>query len=891
MTARAHWRFRGGEAPHLSPALIKAAGDSRILARLLLNRGLQTPQAMRAFLDMDAYAPTDPAQLPDFAPALARLRQAIDGGEAILVFGDFDVDGQTGTAIFTDTLRHLGANFSAYIPDRASEGHGLNATALCRLVSARGLKLVVTTDTGITNFKEVSLLRGLGVDTIVTDHHDPPEQIPPAVANVNPKLLQDAQHPLYHMCGAGVAYKLCQALLSSYEQADFAETLLDLAALGTVVDMMPLLQENRWLVWRGLQVMNANRRPGIAALLAQAGASPEASVTSETLGFTIGPRLNAVGRLERADEAVELLTSADPERCRIIAARFEALNRKRQELCERTVLDAERYVVSHGALDGQRALILANADWHPGIIGLAATRLKEKFSVPVFLLIPDAAKREARCSARSIDGFPLMERLSELSHYFLHAGGHAGAGGFALPLDRLEAFKNDLYALAARTITDEMLRPTLEVDERLDWEHLTPGLITIIDRMRPFGQANPSPLFLVENIAIAGQKTLGESGDHLKLILAPSDAPSRTGPPAPNQQNRIEGLIWGFGRSGAGARLDASHPWSLVASAEQNDWRGQQRLQLIIRDYAPAGSTDARAQRSQSAAIAPNAEGPPAQRNGHERNASSQSPAVTAPARAQTEKMSAQEEEGPTIWLDHRSREGVESFVGQLMLPLQEGRSVALYHEGRAPQIPFLDEGILCGRETLRAAQELVFWDLPPDPATFRHVMESVQPSMVHLVGGKYQSAPVFPPARDLARLTAMAIRHLAGERPGDPIALSTPELAQRLATTPAVIVGAVALLARLNQLVVAPLGEDGPKTLSLQALPTLDPASIPEGDTLTSLLEYHALRHSLSQVSRYRHWLLSAPMEAIKTLGPLAPDLFSLAAREPAQTVSAARA
>lgn len=879
--SRARWVFRGEEQAAIRPECVKAADGSHLLARLLVNRGLHSAQAITQFLALEHYTPGDPGDLPDLAPALQRLRHAIDQQEPILIFGDFDVDGQTGTAIWLETLTHLGANVSTYIPDRASEGHGLNATALCRLVSARCLKLVITTDTGITNFTEVSLLRGLGVDTIITDHHDLPDQLPPALANINPKRFSDPTHPMAAMCGAGVAYKVCLALLASYDQAGFADTLLDLVALGTVVDMMPLLQENRWLVWRGLQVMNAARRPGLAALLAQAGAPPDGEMTSETLGFTLGPRLNAVGRMERADEAVELLTSRDPERCRVLAAKFEALNRKRQELCEQTVLDAERHVAAHGGLDGKRVLILANADWHPGIIGLAATRLKEKFNVPVFLLIPDTAKGEIRCSARSIEGFPLMERLSALQAYFLHAGGHAGAGGFALKLERYDAFRRDLEALAARHVDDDMMRPTLTVDNRLDWDHLTPGLVDLINRMRPFGQANPAPLFALENLAITAQKPLGDTGDHLKLILAPAANGSGV------RHETREGIIWGFSRQANGTgRLDASVPWSLVVSAEQNHWRGETRLQLIIKDYAKTPTASG----GSSVTTAPIT-----RRVETTRPQVDPAPVLPAPQTAAAvlpppERVMTQpsarsailpnDDEAGVIWIDHRSRDSVETFVGQLMLPLQDGRSVALYHEGRPPQIPFLQEAIVCSRTTLRAADELIFWDLPPDPATMAQVMTSVQPSLVHLVGGKYQTAPVFPPARDLIRLVAMAIRHMAADTPeGVLVTLSLPELAWRLATTPTVILHAVLVLEALDGITLAPLAGDAPQTIRLHADAALDPATIPETAALSPLLTYHALRQALLQVSRYRDWLLSAPLEAIKTAWPLMPDLFSLAA------------
>ncbi len=823
------WRYRGVENPELSSELLQAAENSALLARLLYNRGITTPEKVREFLDLKSYQPTSGLELPDIESGLERIIKALDNDEPILIYGDFDVDGQTGTAILYATLQHLNARVSYYIPDRATEGHGLNTTALCRLVSSRKLRLVITTDTGITDFNEVSLLKGLGVDTIVTDHHDLPENLPPAVANINPKILEDSEHPLYSMCGAGVAFKFCEELLMLRGDFDFAETLLDIAAIGTVVDMMPLVKENRWLVWRGCQRLNQVKRPGIKALLEQAGTPPEKPITSETLGFTIGPRLNALGRLERADDGVELLTTNDPERARIIAAHLEALNRRRQDMCEQTLIEAERYLSSHGGLNNHRVIILASPDWHPGIIGLVATRLKEKYGVPVFMMLVDKEKGEVRCSARSIEGFHLHQQMDKLSDYFLHFGGHAGAGGFALKLERLEAFKAALYKLAEQEITDEQMCPILDVDARLNWGQLTPGLIEMVESLQPVGQANPSPRFVLENVAITAQRALGDSGKHLKLILDEYDD-------SPNKKKQvprpIEGLIWNYNRE---EKLDQTSPVSFVVVPELNTFRNQSKVQLIIQDYLLSGNAAKKSERkgAESTSVKPS--------DSAARLSPSNSSAIT--------------------WIDHRNREGVDTFIGQLMLPLQEGRSIALYNEGRPPDIAFLDPSILCTRETLATTDELILWDLPPDPVSFQKLMTIAQPRTLHLVGGKYQQVPVFTPGRDFLKVIYQMLRKTQ-ETP-DSRLLDVTSFSKTLATTPDVIISGLILLNRMG-LVSLRLPEGKEKTQGPLVEVTLNPPNGKKQD-VHDYLEFIAFEKSLNVVGAFRDFLLTTPLDTIK--------------------------
>lgn len=873
------WQFRGDSSAtgqSFPQEVLDAAEGSPLLARLLANRGVTTPTDIRAFLNMENYQPTSAWELPDIQPAVDRILKAIEAKEHILIYGDFDVDGITGTSVLYETFKkHLGANVSFYIPDRATEGHGLHSAALIRLTSARQVKLVITTDTGITNFSEVSLLNGLGVDTIVTDHHALPENLPPAVANINAQRL-DSKHPLNPVCGAGVAYKLCEILLEkclpAEQAAQAAENLLDIVAVGTVVDMVPLIQENRYLVYRGLQVLNRRQRPGFQELLEQAGAKVDAPITSETLGFTIGPRLNALGRLERADQGVELITSTDPERIRIIAAHLEFLNRRRRELCDQTFLEAESHLQKTGGLGDNRAIILASPDWNPGIIGIVASRLIEKYNVPVFMMVVDQDKAEVRCSARSIPGFNLHDELLALEHYFLGFGGHAGAGGFALKLERLEGFKRDLYAICNRTITDEQMRPIIEVDAKLEWSQVNPHLIALVDRLAPFGMNNPSPKFVLANVNVAAQRYMGEDERHLKLVLA--NGPGRnseTNPP-------LEGIIWNFGRK---ERFDARSPYSFVVVPGLNTFNNVTKVQLIIEDYLTPDSAKLATQRVDAPAI----ERPvtSSTRVSADKSTPATNKQVAVPTAGSESDLEEPAPEGGIQWIDHRSRESVEVFMGQLMLPLQDKRNVLIYHEGKKPEIPFLDERLLCGRLQLRPADELILLDLPPSLADFRTVLETVKPEVIHLVGGKYQAVPVYPSEQNYLKLIVQLLR-----REGDSLTLDTEQFAPQLAATTAVVTQGLILLERLGMLEIRLAEPGNAQKLNVRLLPQ----NASKEQDITQRLEYVAFQQALKEVGKFRGWLLKSPLDTIKatlssSLVSTLPDLMAGSASSSANSAS----
>ncbi|MDX2084125.1 MAG: single-stranded-DNA-specific exonuclease RecJ [Candidatus Melainabacteria bacterium] len=900
------WRFRGDPAFRPSAAQVEAAGGSALVAKLLIQRGVQTPEAMRQFLNGPSAGLSSGLELPDAEQAVARILEAREKEEPVLIYGDFDVDGQTGTSIFYQTLKHLGMKVSYYVPDRVTEGHGLHTAALCRLVSSRQLKLVITTDTGITNFTEISLLNGLGVDTVITDHHALPENLPPAVASVNPQRLP-ADHPLAFLCGAGVAYKVCELLLEATgEDASLPpEDLLDLVAVGTVADLVPLQRENRALVRQGLEVLNRRQRAGLRHILAQAAVAPETPLTSETVGFTIGPRLNAIGRLANATEAVELLTTTDEARAEALAARLEQLNRKRKDLCDQTFLEAEQFLSMSGGLAGRKSIVLASPDWLPGIVGIVASRLIDKYHVPTLLMTVDEAAQVAKCSARSIPDFHLHDALSELSGYFLNFGGHAGAAGFSLPLAKLEAFKADWYRLTNAQITDAQTVPLAWVDDTLSWSQLTPQLIDLLEAMAPFGQENPSPKFMLERVTLGAQRLLGDSGRHLKLVLLPPDDASKP----------IDALLWNHGLDSGG--LDAQHRYDLLVSVERNTYgKPVNPVRLVVDHWrqspvagqAPLMNTATNTVTSTVQVSRPPAASlpiSPSSLSSPSRPAAAGGPSqASAPTSTTATAQPLGLSEGPQ-WVDHRRREDLSTFVSQLLLPTATSQTMVLFHEGRAPAIPFLDPQWVRARHQLQPAEALIFWDLPPDEATLRHILKQVQPTVVHWAGGKYHTVPLFPQPKDFIRLIYQATRPQAVNiQEGGEVLLQPARLATTLGTTPSVILAGLVLLQQMGHLQCSLPEAAVPLSASAAETALLVRRCAPEADLKTALATTTAteatgaatllFRQALGQVSQFRSWLLQTPLQHVQHMALLEDpwlETYAIAASVLDSTLDSAQA
>jgi len=544
-------------------------GLSPLIVQLLYNRGLSTPYEVQAFLKGD-WPEDNPFRLKGMNVAATRLRQAIRQREPIAVYGDFDADGVTATALLVETLSALGAQAEPYIPHRVDEGYGLNKGAL-RELAQKGIKVVVTVDCGIRSIAEVSYGRRLGLDIIVTDHHSPGGELPPATAAINPKQA-DCRYPFKELAGVGLAFKLAQALLRANRQTPVArgkvdldeEDLLDLVALGTVTDLAPLLGENRALVRRGLEKLNQPQRLGLQALISQAGVRP-GQITATTIGYVLGPRLNAAGRLDTAMASYNLLTSPSPAEAKSLALELEEVNRERQRLTVDTLQRAREQVLAMG--EEERLFLVAAEDYPQGIVGLVAQRLTEEFYRPS--VVVELGPERSRGSARSILEFNITAALDQCSDLLVRYGGHAAAAGFTVSNANLELLQQRLRRIAMHQLEGLELLPTLSIDAEVDLSEMNWATHALLEQLEPFGYANPVPLFLSREVVVRDARVVGE--DHLKMTLSDGRA------------------VWdaiAFRQGGWAGKLPCRI--DVVYTLEVNEWNEEKRLQLNVKDLRPS---------------------------------------------------------------------------------------------------------------------------------------------------------------------------------------------------------------------------------------------------------------------------------------------------------------
>ncbi|MFT9076823.1 single-stranded-DNA-specific exonuclease RecJ [Ethanoligenens sp.] len=536
---------------------LQDAGCSPVLSKLLALRGFADAADAQLFLECAGIL-HDPLEMADMALAAQRVRQALAAGETIAVYGDYDVDGVTASALLTDYLRAKGADVMVYLPERESEGYGLNTRALEQL-HACGATLCITVDTGISALEEAKAAQGLGLDLIVTDHHEPRAQLPEAFAVVDPKR-PDCPYPFKGLAGVGVAFKLACAV----EGANSGETLLarygDLVCLGTVADVVPLVDENRLLVKRGLDVLAHSERIGLAALLAQAGADkrvPDASL----LAFTAAPRINAAGRMDSALPALELLLTGSPARAETLATHLCACNdaRKREE--HRILGEAEQ-ILQHEDLLRNRVLIVAGEGWANGVIGIVAARLAERFERPA-MVISFEKDGIGRASCRSFEGFALHEALGACADLLEKYGGHALAAGFSIRQENLSAFRSAIDTVAAGCD----IRPALRLDCSLAAAELTISAAEECARLEPCGAGNPAPLFYLEDVLLTGVCPLS-GGKHLRLSC---------------QMGGQEFNAVLFGADKTGRTFARGDVLDLAVELTVNEWRGRRSLSVLVR--------------------------------------------------------------------------------------------------------------------------------------------------------------------------------------------------------------------------------------------------------------------------------------------------------------------
>jgi single-stranded-DNA-specific exonuclease len=510
------------ERPEVVGEVSLRHGLPRLVARLLVNRGLQGPEEVLAFLDPTLERLHPPFGVADLGVAAARLAQAVRRREPVAIYGDYDADGLTATCLLAQFLGELGLECHTYIPDRLREGYGLKAAAVEEL--GRRARLLVTVDCGISDVQEVAWANAQGLEVIVTDHHEIPGELPPALAVVNPKRGGEA-YPFGDLAGVGVALLLALGLRAELRESGYFKThpepnlraYLDLVALGTAADVVPVVGENRILVQSGLKVMEESRRPGLIALKEVTGLNGK-PVSYRDLIFRLAPRLNAAGRMGQARGALELLLSTDFNQARIQAQYLNQLNRQRQALEEEVLCQADAMVRRQG-LHKRPVMVLAQEGWHAGVLGIVAARLAEEYHRPVAMVRLEEGR--GRGSARSIEGFHLFRGLDACRVWLNKYGGHQAAAGFEVPADNLKALQEGLEAAFLEQVGPEHPRPTLKVDAQVELADLNDDFFQHLERLRPFGPGNPEPVFVLSGVECLTSRVVGDR--HLKVQLAQKD--------------------------------------------------------------------------------------------------------------------------------------------------------------------------------------------------------------------------------------------------------------------------------------------------------------------------------------------------------------------------------
>ncbi|MCW1052065.1 single-stranded-DNA-specific exonuclease RecJ [Streptococcus anginosus] len=533
----------------------KKLGLEASVANLVYQREIQTEEALRDFLEPSLDQLHDPYELHDMDKAVTRIRQAIENYEQILIYGDYDADGMTSASIAKEALEQLGAECQVYLPNRFTDGYGPNASVYKYFIENQGISLIVTVDNGVAGHEAIELAQSMGVDVIVTDHHSMPEVLPDAYAIIHPEH-PEAEYPFKHLAGCGVAFKLATALLEEVQVE-----LLDLVAIGTIADMVSLTGENRILVKYGLSVLKNTQRIGLQELFKIAGIQ-ENEVDEETVGFQIAPRLNALGRLDDPNPAIELLTGFDEEEARDIALMINQKNEERKEIVQKIYDEAKTMVDLNKPVQ-----VLAGEGWNPGVLGIVAGRLLEELHQPVIVL--NIENDLAKGSARSIEAVDIFEALDPHRDLFVAFGGHAGAAGMTLEASKLEALSQVLVAYIEDNQVDLSTKNELFLDEELSLPDLTLEPLKNFEKLAPFGMDNKKPVFYLKDFKVENAHTMGAGNTHLKLKISQADAVFE---------------VVAFGLGNLATEFSQTKNLELAVTLSVNKWNGQTSLQLMLVD-------------------------------------------------------------------------------------------------------------------------------------------------------------------------------------------------------------------------------------------------------------------------------------------------------------------
>ena len=557
------------EDPYSVSSLARKLGVSKLLASLLMHRNITSTDSAQSFLFPKLGVLRDPFLLKDMDSATELIKSFINKKKKITIFGDYDADGITATSLLYDFFSHLKIPISFYIPHRLKEGYSLNETAV-REIAEDGTDLIITVDCGINSFSEITLANKLGMEVIVTDHHQPSSGFKPLCPTINP-LRPDCPFPFKELSGVGLAFYLAIAIRSKLRDTGFFQdtgepdlrVYLGLVAIGTIADIVPLIEENRILVKSGLTVLTKIRKPGINALLRVSGIKNNQAITTHDVAFKLAPRLNAIGRLGSATRAVHLLTTDDEAEASSIAIQMDTLNGQRQKIQSEIVSECRKKIDKMEGLEKHRTIVLSDPQWHRGVIGIVASKIVDEYCRPTLLFADEGDLLKG--SGRSMDGFDLYKALSGLSDLLTQFGGHEYAAGVALESKNMEEFCDRFEELASKKFNTKDMAPKIEVDARLELESINPQVVQDIEMLFPFGHQNPQPIFWAGPVKVVFSTVVGN--DHLKLTI--------------KEKGTTFDCI-AFGKA-------PLHPLKgkvvdILFHVEMNTWQGIESIQLVIVD-------------------------------------------------------------------------------------------------------------------------------------------------------------------------------------------------------------------------------------------------------------------------------------------------------------------
>jgi len=545
-----------------------------VTAAVLANRDIVTPRDADRFLTASLNNLRPPSSLNGIREAVHRIYAAITGRQKILIFGDYDVDGITSTVILLNFLRYAGADVSYYIPHRLTEGYSIQPHHISHYARPHKIDLIITADCGSGSHQTVEAARRFGIDMVITDHHNIGRDIPPALAVINPKR-EDCRAGLQHLAGVGVAFFLLICLRAHLRDQGFwhgrpepnLKNYCDLVALGTVADMVPLVEENRILCKTGLELINADHRPGLTALLDASGTRND-SIDADDIAFRLAPRLNAAGRMDHAARAVNLLISEDRADAAKAAQTLNLLNQKRQDLERKILTDIQAWVDTNPSLLRQRSLVLSQDGWHAGVLGIVAARIMEKYFRPVVLIATEGGLGKG--SARSVPGIDLYEALANSSSYLENFGGHAMAAGLKIRAENISDFQHAFEKVVRDLAPPEALTPTLRIDAELDFSAVSEGLIDELETLMPYGAGNPEPLFMSSKVRVVSSKIVGKN--HRRMVLRQSLGPT---------SKTLQAIHFNVDERSAAQKNFAR----MVFKLRWNRWNGKKNPQLVVEDF------------------------------------------------------------------------------------------------------------------------------------------------------------------------------------------------------------------------------------------------------------------------------------------------------------------